>query len=268
MRLRNTYRQRKDVAKPPPRNLMPLSTVLVDWDSLKCAALLSVMPEEGEQRAGLVEEYLWGYINILRQRNSAAVEIAAREKSSFLRDEEEERRFLAEDADRYALRTFITDTEKKCVEVLVDWEEQSRAELMKAHREYLGEAFNLLEELHRMHVSTQAFDSVFLKLCQVNPYWMWRKLKFIEVEQEEMERRRAQEEIVAEERVARREMINDYNRCFTLALEMKAFVEKADIYRTHEVFFTDTCAVIMEDSAIKIQAALRGFLSRKRHPIW
>eukprot|EP00796_Vickermania_ingenoplastis_P011926 gene11926-8207_t len=258
-RARN-YRQRPGVAKPPPQGLEPMASKLVDWDSLKMSAFLSFMPDEGEQRAGIIEEYLWGYINILREKNSDRAAVQTREMTSFLKDEEEERRFLVEDTDCLALRMFIAETEKKGVELVESWEEESRALLLTAHKEYLAEAVCVEEEIHRMHVATQAFDSVFLKLCQVNPYWIWRKLQFVEDEQREREFQQQRDALSLEEREDRRRLIQEYNRCYTLAVEMLAFSEKIDMYQKHEMLFTHSCRVVSEDSAIKIQAAFRGFL--------
>lgn len=270
MRLRNYYKQKDKPYNrpPPPQHLRPVSVQLVDWETLKVGALNSYLPDEGTQRAGLIEEYLWGYINILRQRNKDASQINWRIRTSFLRDEEEERRFIAEDGDCFALRSFITETEKAAIEVIESWEAQSREALLTAHKEYLAESFAILEEIHRMHVATQAFDSCFLKRCQINPHWMWRKLQFIEDGARERAVRQAQLEVMDMEKAERRKMIATFNENYVLGFLSIAFVEKVDMYEKHRIDFTDSCRDILEDSAIKIQAAFRGYISRRHHPWW
>lgn len=256
------------MAKPPPKQLTPLSSVLVDWESLKTSSFLSIMPEEGTQRIGLIEEYLWEYLTLLKMRNNSKAEVIDRERTSFFLDEAEERNFMIQDGTHFALNHFILETEHKEIEVFCEWEEAARQQIVKAYNEYVLMTLVVREEIFRMHIVTEAFDSVFLKVCQVNPHWMWRKLKFIEVEQWEAMRKAERVALAEEEKASRRVLTSSYREQCIVILEMLAKAEKAGIFENHRVIFVSTCRDTLEDSAIKIQAAWRGCRSRRNVKLW
>lgn len=251
-------------AKPPPLSIVPLSTKLVDWSTLQVAAQLSIMPEEGEMREQIIEDSLWGYVGILRKRNKDHFLVLQREIDSLVLDESEERRFLEEDVHELPLRLFLYLTNQKAQNSLFTWEENSRASITEAYHQFSCEALAIKEEVDRMQIAMEAFDSCFLKLCQVNPFWMWRKLQFLEDMEKETTFKNQREALYHEEQVARKMLIGQLNSSYVLALVTFVWSEKKYLYKRHAVIFFNTCRELLEESAITIQAAFRGFQVRQR----
>lgn len=264
--LRN--QRNRPVVKPPPQNLTPVSTVLVDWDALQVSSLQSVMPEEGEQRSYLVEEYLWEYLQILKEKHQCAKAVHDRERHTLLLDEAEERRFIEEDGDHLALRGFLKFTVENTQDIFMDLENSCRTSIFQSYMNFMIEALSIWEDLHRMHIVIQAFDSVFLKLCQVNPFWMWRKLKFVEELATEEKNKKEQLALWEEQGIQRQKLIGDFNQWYAVAVEMLAMSEKAELYQRHMIRFTDTCHLLMVDAAVKIQSCFRGFRVRRAVRLW
>lgn len=251
-------------AKPPPLSIVPLSPKLVDWSTLQVAAQLSIMPKEGEMREQIIEDSLWGYVNIMRKRNIDRFLVLQREIDSLVLDEGEERRFLEEDAHELPLRLFLYVTNQKAQNSLFTWEKNSRASITETYHQFSCVALVIKEEVDRMQISMEALDSCFLKLCQVNPFWMWRKLQFLEDMEKETTFKNQRQAVYHEEKVARKMLIDQFNSSYALALETFVWSEKQYLYQRHAVIFFNTCRELLEESAISIQAAFRGFQVRRQ----
>lgn len=222
------------------------------------------MPEEGIIREAIIEEACWGYIDILRKRNKDKTLVVQRELASLQADEQEERRFLEEDADELPFRLFLFLTNQKAQDTLSLWEQESRALILESYNLYSFEALMMMEEVGRMQIVTEAFDSCFLKLCQVNPFWMWRKLKFLESMERDAAFKAQQIALHQGEQAARKDLIKGFNSEYLLALVTFARSEKQYIFHCHRLVFFNTCTELLEGSAIAIQAAFRGYQVRRR----
>lgn len=251
-------------AKALPVTLLPLSSKFVDWGSLQVRTARSAMPEEGTAREEIIEECCWGYINILKSKNKDRAVVLERELSSLLMDEGEERRFLEEDAHDLPVRLFLSSTNKKSQDILSLWEQQSRDIIIESYNRYFCEALMIREEVDRMQIVTEAWDSCFLKLCQVNPFWMWRKLQCIEDLEKEATFKAQQVALYEKERAARKALLGRFISHYLLGLITFARSEKEYIFQCYRVVFFNTCKELLDSSAITIQAAFRGYQVRQR----
>lgn len=250
---------------PPPTNLerMQNNTRLLDWDQYRRCCFATGNTEEIDQRVGLLEEYLWGLLSVLKERNRSHDEVLLTQLQLCLADETEERRFIEEDADLLPYHLFNAVTQAAIVELLVEDEERQRNEIVHEHAAATGQIVVQLENIDRMLISTEFFDSMFLKLCQTQPHWMWRRLTELEREFTECPEYAKVAVIEGEEAVSRRQLESDYVTCVATALEMRAFAEKTILLTACAVPEGISAGALMEDSAVMIQAAFRGLRVRR-----
>ncbi|KAH9593168.1 IQ motif [Trypanosoma melophagium] len=232
----------------------------------------SELPEEGVARTELMEEYLIGLTRLVRMRNASLNEAFDNALQRLERDETVEREFIEEDSNLLAWWSFIEYTAQKARMVMERREQTERLSIIDAF--FLSALSNLshLETLHREHVATQFLDSLFLKLCQVKPGWMWRRIPPLLDEENSSESKRVVSvplwlsKLTDEESESRRRITDNFFSGYELILEVFTATEKRLMHNNHVKQFRSYMAPLseMEEKATLIQAIFRGYRVRQR----
>ncbi|ORC91527.1 putative DNA-damage inducible protein DDI1-like protein [Trypanosoma theileri] len=231
----------------------------------------SELPEEGVARTELMEEYLIGLTRLVRMRNALFNEAYDNALQVLVRDETVEREFIEEDSNALVWWSFIEYTSEEARRVLERREETERLRIIDAFFVSALSDMSHFETIHRQHVATQFLDSCFLKLCQVKPGWMWRRVPPVLDDEDSSIPRTVRAplwvgELSAEESEARKRITNNFFSGFSLILEVFTTTEKRLMHSNHVKDFQSYVVPLseMEKKATLIQATFRGYRVRQR----
>lgn len=244
------------------------SSQLLDWHAYsdECHAA-SYDPEESQVRAGLVEAYLLGLLPILKERNRSRRAVVAAQLSLLVSDEAENRRFLNEDAHLLAHKTFTEMTQAAVVDAVAAMEAAGREAIKEEHIAFAVRATDQLEGLVRRTITIEFLDSVFLKLCQTQPQWMWRRLDaFMNNDADGGSANTpAAMAVFRAEAAARALVASDHGAYVGACYAALATAEKRQLLSQWSVAARPTARDVLDTSATSVQAAFRGWRARQAY---
>lgn len=253
-----------------------LSSSKDEWDEYRSRCLESPFLDEVQYRLGVVEEYLYGMMYIMKWHRDAIDVTRQRLISAFLIDEAEERRFLEEDAYLLPYRLCIADAVAMAQKSVTDAEAEGRQWIQQQfHDSFSGLLFNRAEQLGRMRVAWEMLDSFTIKRAQFEDLLPPRQLvpthpsvlSMSQSGQSDFKQDKAQLLLIAEESRERQELMQQFAR-----FQQDAFM--ARVLYTKQSMFLATLHLIpssvgvretMEYSAQRIQAVFRGYRLRRRY---
>lgn len=238
------------------------SSFLLDWYAYRDKCFASFDTEESDCRVGLLEEYLSGLLVCLQERNRSRNDLVAKRFSLILADEAEERRFIEEDAHLLAHKAFNETTQQAIVDTVAELEDDARDTIEQEYVRFALQVTQKAESLGRKTIATELLDSVFLKLCQVQPQWMWRRLNNL-LGDENATLKAARELVYNDESRARAGILREYTEYVADSQVALAAAEKQLLLLAWELPGDQTAQRIMEESSVRIQSAFRGWKARK-----
>lgn len=201
-----------------------LSKSLIDWDGLHRTSCVSELRDECEQRSGIIEEYLWDLLSIVKELNASVRQTHQAARRLLIRDEEEERRFIMEDAQHEQV-SFSAFTSNTIVALVNELERDARAALQHDELALRMRILQHNEVIARMHLVTFAMEGAYMIYHRTRPAWplLVQRANLRSLEQRIRVERHATLLLALQEEESdeRCVMENSWHRCINIAHAMR-----------------------------------------------